>query len=89
MKHTRNYHTCDRCGVEMEKPFNGGAMGTFSIHAVEDFVVCGGPALTWKELCGPCNSYVGRIILDLQGDQKEARKAANSPQSPGSPASDE
>lgn len=74
---TKVYHTCDICGVDMDQPYNGGENGTYTLTATSDYAVTG-HAMFWKELCEPCNSYLRRLISDLEvfsKDQKAARQA--------------
>lgn len=74
VKHERTFHTCDICGIEMEKPHNGGEAGTYTLVATEDYAVAGNN-LNWRELCGPCNSWLGRHISDLRETANGMRNA--------------
>ena len=75
-KHNRTFHTCDICGTEMDRPYNGGQCGTFAMTADLSYAVAG-YSISWKELCGPCNSWLGRQISDLQETAKNMRAAHN------------
>ena len=77
-KHTRAYHTCDICGVEMEKPYRGGERGTYAITMEMDFAVAGN-MVKWDETCESCNHLLERMIDDMVQMAKDLQKARKEP----------
>lgn len=69
---SREWHVCDRCGVEMDKPFHGGESGTFRATFTEDYAVAGG-VINWNELCSACNDHVEKLIRTEKSAAREAR----------------
>ena len=72
-KHNREFFTCDICGVVMDAPHRGSDAGTYTLKASSDYAVTG-HSMNWSDLCGPCNSWLGRMISDLEEHSKQARK---------------
>lgn len=70
----KEYHECDFCGVQMEKPYNGGEGGTFKLSAEVDYATCG-HTTRYQELCNGCNGIVGGFIREMEIRAKGMRKA--------------
>lgn len=73
-KHNRTYHTCDLCGIEMDKPHAGGEAGSYKMTMHEDYAVAG-HSIHFHELCRSCNDFVGRWISDFKEMAKDIRVA--------------
>ena len=71
---TEKFFVCDCCGKERIEPVRGNDRGPtrYTMHLTEDFGVAGGQ-ITWKDLCGYCNSKLGRFVNDIRAFQKDAR----------------
>ena len=75
MEHTRKFFTCDRCGVEMDKPVTGAERGpeAGAMTASFDVGVAGGLIFSWQHLCGGCNTFVLKTARDLAAQSKELK----------------
>lgn len=62
-KKTKEWFVCDRCGVEIERPFRGGESGTYHVKFNADYAVAG-ESLEWRELCVDCNHYIGMLMSE-------------------------
>lgn len=72
-KHMREYFTCDRCGIEIDRPDYGGDAGTFSLRVHAGFATCG-EVICWDELCRECNIAASKVIDVMKADQRQARE---------------
>lgn len=84
-KHSREFYTCDCCGVEMDQPVRGGERGPIAYSAIisQDVGVAGGPIVKWQELCETCNSHLGKVADELSAHAKALRRSHLTPRTAG------
>ena len=68
------YFKCDMCGKRMDRPAapsesRGKYVATFGA----DYAVAG-HGISLKDLCQPCNDYVGRLMLDVEAIIRAAKE---------------
>ena len=63
-QHTKTFHTCDMCGLAIEKPYYGGESGTYTAEFGVEYTF-GGHTIRWKELCVSCNGLLGKMIDEM------------------------